>query len=199
MPLVNAVHLEVGTSTQVAFVLSCPGRHEEQECPPGPAKGKTGENLRELADLLSADPGRVFLRRGNARITNAWPCVEYGGCGGTGRSEPTDSEVLDPENLRRLSMELADIEQAVICCGRKATLAVCRLADQGCLRNGVRVAIVPHLGNRGLNSVMKNKDCDRVQPRASSESCRQGRLRRRQLRLTLVAERIRAQVPQLRA
>ena len=198
MPLVNAVHLEVGTSTQVAFVLSCPGRHEQQACPPAPAKGKTGKNLDELVDLLDANQARSFLRRGRARITNAWRCVEYGGCGGTGRSEPNDSEVLDPANLDRLSRELEDIEQAVICCGRKATLAVCRLADQGRLRSGVRVAIVPHLGNRGLNSVMKNKDCDHVQPGASSESCKEARLRRRQLRLGLVAECIRAQVPQLR-
>ena len=198
MALVNAVHLEVGTSTQVAFVLSCPGRHEQQACPPAPAKGKTGENLDELVDLLDASHTRSFLRRGNARITNAWPGVEYGGHGGTGRSEPDDSDVLAPTNLDRLSNELADIEQAVICCGRKATLAVSRLAAQDRLRSGVRVAIVPHLGDRGLYSVMNNKDCNHLQPGAPSESYKEGLLRRRQLRLGLVAERIRAQVPQLR-
>ena len=198
MLLVDAVHLEVGNSTQVAYVLSCPGRHEQQANPPGPAKGKTGKNLDELVDLLEASQVRSFLRRGRARITNAWPCVLYGGRGGTGRSEPNDSEVLDPANLDRLSKELEDIEQAVICCGRKAALAVCRLADTGRLPSGVRVAIVPHLGNRGLNSIMKNKDCDRIQPSASSESRKEGQSRRRKLRLGLVAERIRAQVPQLR-
>lgn len=197
MALKNAVHLEVGHTTKVAFVLSCPGRHEAQASPPGPAKGKTGCNLDELVALLDRDQKRAFLRRGNARITNAWARVEYGGCGGTGRAEPNDSEVLDPMNLKRLATELADIEEAIICSGRKATLAVCRLAAEGCLRAEVRVAIVPHLGNRGLNSIMKSRDCDRVQRGPAGEARRRGQERRRKIRLALVAERIRAQVPQL--
>ena len=197
MPLENATHLEIGSTTHVAFVFSCPGRHESEADPPGPAKGKTGDNLQELVDILGSNQ-RTYLQRGNARITNAWSQVEYGTPGGTGRSEPYDSEVLDPDNLNRLKTELADIEQAVICCGKKAALAVCRLADQGCLRDGVRVALVPHLGNRGLNTVMNNRDCNLIQPGPSGESRSQGQNRRRRIRLALVAERIRAQVPQLR-
>ena len=71
MPLQDAVHLEIGRSTEFAFVFSCPGRCESEARPPGPAKGATGTNLDELVQQLDPNRQLPLLHRGQARIRSS--------------------------------------------------------------------------------------------------------------------------------
>ena len=191
MPLRNAVHLEVGHSTEFAFVFSCPGRKECEAQPPGPAKGETGNNLQELIRQLDQHQQLQSLHRGHARITNAWRHVEF--IGRTGRTEPALYEVLERENLDRLSGELRDISRAIVCCGTPATTAVCRLAALGRLHDGVTVLVSPHLGQTRLNSMFPNRVCNVIQPPPENEDSSAAASRRRRLRVSLVADWVRAQ------
>lgn len=159
VPLQDAVHLEVGLSTQFAFVFSCPGQCECEADPPRPAKGQTGENLDQLTRQLDPDRHQQLqgLHRGQARITNAWDQVMYAGHG-NGRTEPRKTQVLQPGNLNRLRCELAGITCAIICFGDLAKEAVLfRLAAEGRLHAGVRVLVSPHLSPRRLNTMYPQK------------------------------------------
>ena len=199
MPLQDAVHLEVGLSTEFAFVFSCPGRCESEAQLPGPAKGATGANLDKLVRQLDPDRQLPLLHRGQARITNAWDQVEYIRTRQprVGRTEPELHEVLDCGNLNRLSQELRDISRAIICCGTMAAAAVCRIAALGELHNGVRIAVAPHLGQQRLNSMFSNRACDTIQPPPATEARSAAALRRRRLRVSLAAAWLRAQAPEI--
>lgn len=190
MPLQNSVFLEVGDATHVGYVLSCPGQREQEADPPGPAKGQTGTNLSRLVEALPADtPHLEFLQRGQARITNAWHEVEYEAL--TGRTEPTRSEVLENANLARLAGDLEGIEFAVICCGATAKLAVDRLDQMGCLRRGVQILPLPHLGTRGISSTIRSAECDRLDPGPSGEPAYKASARRQRFRIARLAVRLR--------
>ena len=188
-------HLEVGSENDIAFVFSCPGKKEEEKG--APVKGQTGANLEDFICILGdrkqlCHSTRNKFMREKIRITNAWDKVEYkSSC--RNRTEPTISEILCPSNLERLACELRDIQIAIICCGKKATLAICRLKIHGKLPNP-KIIILPHLGNQALNSMIPNKDCDSVPPDIHLGACRgtESGIRRR-LRLTLVAEQLLAQ------
>ena len=111
----NFVHYEAGSEDKIAFVFSCPGRREEEANPPGPAKGQTGENLKCLLRCMRNRHGIKGFRRGLITITNAWEKVEY--CGKTERSEPPDAHVKGEKNIARLTQELQNITDLIICCG----------------------------------------------------------------------------------
>ncbi|MCP4117131.1 MAG: histidinol dehydrogenase [Desulfobacteraceae bacterium] len=49
----NSVHYESGSENEIAFVLSCPGKKENDSIPPGPAKGPAGINLEGFLKILS--------------------------------------------------------------------------------------------------------------------------------------------------
>lgn len=199
MPLQDAVHLEIGRSTEFAFVFSCPGRCESEARPPGPAKGATGTNLDELVQQLDPNRQLPLLHRGQARITNAWDQVEYVRTRRlrAGRTEPDLHEVLEHGNLSRLSEELRDISRAIICCGTMAAAAVCRIAALGELHNGVRIAVAPHLGQQRLNSMFSIRACDTIQPPPATEVSSVAGPRRRRLRVSLAADWLRAQAPEI--
>ena len=180
----DSAHFEKGKATEVAFVFSCPGREEERARPRRPAKGRTGDNLRDLLRIMvkkhcgavAKITGPRVFRRGCVRITNAWDKVEYKKK--TGRSQAADDEILTSHNLDRLRHELSGIEHAIICCGDKASLAVGALRERQEINRTVGVFSIPHLGNQGLNSKYRNN----MLPEARNS------MERRLSRLGLVAE-----------
>ena len=149
------IHLECGERNAIAFVLSCPGQQEQQEC--RPAAGPTGNNLKKVLRVMrgySYDDIENLecddWTRGNIWITNAWPCVEYKKC--TKRSEPTNSEILTTENISRLANELDQIENVIVCCGQKAQRSVNCLRKEEKLHHAVIVVSLRHLSNQALNT-----------------------------------------------
>lgn len=146
MPL----HFSEGSETDVAFVLSCPGRHEEDAG--HPAAGSTGRNLERLLKHLGPRLGLSELSRTHTTITNAWDRIEYQQK--TGRSEATDEEVTQAGNIDRLSDELRHVTMLIVFCGRKAELAAHQL--RSFLPQSVQMAFAPHLGSQGLNKTIKS-------------------------------------------
>ena len=149
-------HLQRGTRNQIAVVLSCPGRVEEERN--SPAQGATGTNLDCLLDIMRDSYHFDYSDRRQLTITNAWSRVEYvtqSSTGRTGRTEPTLGEVLCPGNLDRLACDIDPIEHIIICCGNLARQAIQRLQYCRRLRDGIRVARLPHLGNQSINRKFK--------------------------------------------
>ena len=178
-----AIHLECGQRNTIAFVFSCPGKKEQEEC--RPAAGETGRNMEAALEVMSNyDYDSVeYLEcddwtRENIWITNAWPCVEYEGEGGTGRSEAEISEVLEAGNVSRLAGELEIITGVIVCCGERAQAAALCLNNQGRLSQEVRVVSMRHLGARALHGWIRSfklpgiqcgKDRDRERVRRWAE------------------------------
>ena len=100
-----------------------------------------------LLGMLSTALGRADLTRINVTITNASRTVEYEEK--TGRSQPTEAEVIAPDNLHRLERELRNVKEFVIFCGEMARAASERLR----LVNAPTILYVEHLGARGLLSI----------------------------------------------
>lgn len=130
------------------FVFICPGRFEAQRG--YPCAAGTGANLaRVLVELHRRDPQRFASPwRADYVVTNAWPRVEYPAL--TGRSVPTEAEVLAPDNLARLAAELAGLRW-VVACGAQAHAAVRALCAGGRLQ--ARVAYERHLSQRAVNGI----------------------------------------------
>ena len=171
------VHLECGASNAIAFVFSCPGRKEQEEC--RPAAGQTGNNLEEVLRVMrrysyddTEDLECNDWTRENIWITNAWRCVEYKKL--TGRREASVREILCETNVARLANELGIIERVIICCGKRAETVVGRLRDQGKLQNTVRIIPLRHLGNQALNSWIPDS---KLNQSSASEERRLQRLR----------------------
>lgn len=109
--------------SEVGFVFICPGRYEEKAGKP--CAGQTGVMLESaLPHLCERMPG-VFSspERLNYLITNAWPQVEYKAK--TGRSVPTESEVLLLDNVEGLYHEIESLRY-VVACGNLAHAAITR-------------------------------------------------------------------------
>lgn len=134
----RSCHFERGQKSEVAIVLSCPGRREQID--QRPASGTTGRNLELLLEKLG-------LHRSDVTITNAHTGVEY--TAGTGRSEASIGEVVENENIKRLSAELEDTRKFVIFCGDRAHA----VADLVSLREGTKKVYLPHLGMQGINQI----------------------------------------------
>lgn len=144
-----SAHFARGSKNEVAFVLSCPGRLEERAR--HPAAGVTGNNLNRLLAMLGPRLDLQSLERADVTITNAWDLIEYRKK--TCRSEATDAEVKQTDNLRRLASELLHVTELVVFCGCKARLASQELLRLGILPNSQRVAFVEHLGTQGLLTI----------------------------------------------
>jgi len=145
----NSVHYESGSKSEIAVILSCPGREEEQASPKAPAQGQTGKNLEGILDILSNDYGLQGFNRDEIIITNAWDQVEYPEK--TERSEATTIEVLEKNNLDRLFSEIENISDFILACGQRATAAIMALIYAKKIHSDVKIAFVEHLGNQALN------------------------------------------------
>lgn len=164
-------HFSKGSESDVAFVLSCPGRYEERAG--HPAAGNTGKNLQRLLDRLGPRISLPHLVRAHITITNAWSEIEYQEK--TGRSEATDAEVNRPDNIRRLADELKHVSTLVVFCGAKAKLACQQLVKHNSLPRTVKIAFAPHPGGLGLNNSIISDIANRPIVEAN-EQRRRGRL-----------------------
>lgn len=115
-------HYWQGKSSKIALIFSVPGQEEDNA--KRPIVGATGNNfelvLTELKKKreLFADYGcRYCFRITNSFSTPMWKSKD-------GRTEPTDEEICDPDNLDRLLTEIEDVEKAIICFGEKAFTAI---------------------------------------------------------------------------
>ena len=137
-------------NSKVAFVFSCPGRHEEDA--KRPAAKATGNNLAILLQILNESNTFEFtLKREKVTIANAWDKVEYRSA--TQRSEATTEEVLQAENINRLANELAHVSEYIICCGEKAKIAVCAANSTKLINENCKLIFINHIGNSGLNHI----------------------------------------------
>lgn len=143
-------HYDPGTNKDMAYVFSCPGRYEER-CKK-PAAGRTGINLNELIMILHERGFLFFPTRGEATITNASTKILYKGKDGF--TEATDEEILDPDNLCRLAVEVGHIKKHIICFGNKAHLAISELKRNGKYKFGIIKA--RHLSMSSLNRIKKD-------------------------------------------
>ena len=142
-----SVHCQPSPGASLAFVFICPGRFEASRG--HPCAAGTGANLARALVVLNRLAPAVFAspHRADYVVTNAWPVVEYPAS--TGRSVPTEAEVVQPGNLARLAAEIAGIER-VVACGAQAHAALRALAAQ---RPGLQVAYARHLSQRSVNMV----------------------------------------------
>ncbi len=143
-------HFQKGEQQKIAFVFSCPGQQEEKANKP--AAGTTGKNLENLLKLLKERLSREDMTREDITIANAWDKVEYEIK--SNRTEATDKEIISHKNIVRLNKELINIEELIVCCGKKAMLGVCQIKQN--LNRSIQVLYVEHLGIRGLNSIKKD-------------------------------------------
>lgn len=145
-----AVHHQPSSGARLAFVFICPGRHEANRG--YPCAAGTGANLaRALVVLHQRAPHIVASpHRADHIITNAWPHVEYPAL--TQRSVPTEAEVLQSDNLRRLAGEIAGVP-FVVACGAQAQAAVRALAAGVAGPVGWRAAHARHLSQRSVNMI----------------------------------------------
>jgi hypothetical protein len=141
-------HLQPAQGATTGFVFICPGRFEAARG--YPCAAGTGANLaRALAELSAAAP-ELFPSASREKyvVTNAWDRVEYPAL--TGRSVPTEAEVLQPGNLSRLRDEIAQLA-VVVACGAQAHAALQQLCAAGALV--ARVAYGRHLSQRAVNAI----------------------------------------------
>ncbi len=142
------VHCQPSPGARLAFVFICPGRFEAARG--YPCAAGTGANLTRVLIELNRRAPVVFAspQRNAYVITNAWSQVEYPAL--TGRSVPTEAEVLEPGNLARLDSELASVER-VIACGAQAQAAMRAISAR---RSALQVAYARHLSQRSVNMIV---------------------------------------------
>ena len=109
---------------RTAFVLSAPGRYECRAR--RPAAGQTGVTLEMALELFrDVEPCAFPSRRlDDYTCLSAWDRTEYRAL--TGRTEATEAEVLQPDNLGRVAQHLRDME-FVVALGDRAQLVVRRV------------------------------------------------------------------------
>ncbi len=160
-------HYEKGSESKITIVLSCPGKKEQELNKP--ASGVTGEHLEYLLSKLREKYSHTDFQRGKITIANAWKKIEFKGKNGTGRSEPTLLEVLDQDNLNRLSNDIENTTDYIICCGKnaKASLLVLKYADK--IDCNCKVIYIPHLSTRGLcRSIFEDIGGTAIKPQSSN-------------------------------
>jgi hypothetical protein len=149
----SSPHHQPSPGARTGFVFICPGRFEANRG--YPCAAGTGANLgRALVQLHARMPG-IFPSpsRGMYVITNSWDRVEYPAL--TGRSVPTEAEVLTAGNLDRLWSEIAALE-VVVACGAQAQAAVRALSARAGM--GARAAFGRHLSQRSVNMIRGGSD-----------------------------------------
>ncbi|MDM0053029.1 hypothetical protein [Variovorax sp. J22R115] len=166
---VSTPDLEHPSDSQVAFVLSCPGKEEARHG--RPTTGTTGYNLAQLLDALRKEAKEspllsacgiepASLHRGRVTIANAWPeplwrRLEHP------RIEATKEEILRPDNLQRLASTLKS-HRFIVLCGEKADTAFEAIERHRLLTHRPTVVRIVHVGGRGLDSVLKWKGIPHV-------------------------------------
>ena len=146
-------HYQPCAGATTGFVFICPGRFEAARG--YPCAAGTGANLgRVLIELHARRPG-LFGSSSRSRyvITNSWDKVEYPAL--TGRSVPTEAEVLAAPSLARLRSEIEALG-TVVACGAQAQAAVRALAASGAIR--ARLAYGRHLSQRAVNMIPGGTD-----------------------------------------
>jgi hypothetical protein len=143
-----SVHCQPCPGAHTGFVFICPGRHEANRG--YPCAAGTGANLARALPVLHARRPDLFPapERSMYVITNSWDQVEFPAL--TGRSVPTEAEVLAPANLARLEAEIAGLA-VVVACGAQAQAAVRALRAAG--RLPARPAFGRHLSQRSVNMI----------------------------------------------
>ena len=119
-----------------------------------PAAGTTGKNLSTLLELLNKKLNKYELSREQITITNALTEIEYKK--ETNRTEASDEEIISIDNLRRLKSELINIENIIVCCGKKAMLGICQVKCD--LNKNCKVLYIKHLSTRGLIKIKNDMD-----------------------------------------
>jgi len=140
----HSPHYNEGTNSEIAFVFSCPGRLEKNNC--FPVSGATGKAFDVLLNLLK-EKGIIkenFYCRYDFRIANATENIEYEK--GTGKSQANDSEVIKDENIQRLFNQIKNYDR-IICFGTKAKLAVSKMKNK--LKNQ-HISYVRHLSTQAF-------------------------------------------------
>ena len=145
-------HYQKGNQIKIAVVFSCPGK-EEEDCGLA-ASGKTGDNLNLLlAKLDDLNFLKTKLTKENLRITNAWDKVIYKSKDKRTEAKLTFEEIYSAFNLKRIESELIDIEDYIICSGKKAFNAVSKLKFEN---KNIKIIEIPHLGLNSINRKLKN-------------------------------------------
>ena len=148
-----SAHHQPCAGATTGFVFICPGRFEASRG--YPCAAGTGANLvRALVELHARRPD-VFCSalREKYVITNAWDRVEYPAL--TGRSVPTEVEVVQATVLDRLHAEIEALD-TIVACGLQARAALQALSAQGRLR--AHTAFCRHLSQRSVNMIVGGTD-----------------------------------------
>lgn len=177
----SSPHYQWGPDPDVAYVFSAPG--SEEEYAGRPAAGKTGMHLAILIAILRDWGLTVLPYREQAVVTNAWPDVHYESK--TGRTEATDSEIKDPQNLERLASEIGHIRKWILCFGAKAYLAVSELKKRGLLQESCQVVKAKHLSPRVIHYINRDIHGNPIEGGGFTNLCR---------RLEVLADEILAQM-----
>ncbi len=153
LPAGTTPHAQPCPGARTGFVFICPGRHEANRG--YPCAAGTGANLNRVLEVLHRRRPELFPSpsRWMYVITNSWDRVEYPAL--TGRSVPTEAEVLAPSSLERLARELDGLER-VVACGAQAQAAVRALKTSGRYRGSV--AFGRHLSQRSVNMIAGGTD-----------------------------------------
>lgn len=136
----------LNSSTAITAVFSCPGRFEEKKGLP--CAGKTGKALDFILKHLHFQGFR--LKRSLIGITNAWDKIEYKRK--TERSEASNEEIVDSNNIARLNRDLLTTKYA-IAFGQKALLAL-ELVKKTYRPDLIIIKSI-HLSPRNINFMIK--------------------------------------------
>ena len=146
----SSAHYEKGSESKITFVFSCPGRLEE--CEGKPAAGKTGDNLELFLDIIRTKLKRRDFARGKITITNASDKIYYKK--ENGRTEASNDEIFSSRNRNRLLKETEDTKEIIVCCGRKASLAIEKIKGSLLLKHpAIKIIEIRHLGYQSLNGI----------------------------------------------
>jgi uracil-DNA glycosylase len=161
-------HFSQGSSNEIAFVFSCPGKDELAAG--RPAAGRTGRNLARLLALVGPQLGLPRLERPEITVANAWPKVEYEE--ETGRTEAKITEVTTKDNIERMAAEIAHVERLIVFCGDRAWAASTELLRKDLIQ-AKEIGFCKHPGFQGLNHI--RLDCDGAPIVKVGEQRRRGR------------------------
>ena len=151
--MVPTPHHQPCPTAKVGFVFICPGRFEANRG--YPCAAGTGANLARVLVELHARRPDLFPSpsRQEYVITNSWDRVEYPAL--TGRSVPSEAEVLQEANLHRLAGEINALDR-IVACGAQAQAALRALEASGAV--SARVAFGRHLSQRSVNMIPGGAD-----------------------------------------
>lgn len=148
-------HFEPGNKNEISVVLSCPGNKEVSAG--HPAAGITGKNIGIFFDELDKKSNLSWARN-DITITNSWSKPESNSL--TGRTEPTEKEVLNQKNLIRLYKEIQHTTNVIVVFGKNAKAAIQELIKQGLISSSIQIIEMPHLSTRFLNANVTSNETD---------------------------------------